>query len=64
MKWALVASHGPARPCGAGLASSGLAIRHSPVTWFGVLPSSTRWGVSKTWGSLLARLGLIGLADA
>ncbi len=23
-----------------------------------------RWGVSKTWGRWLARLGLIGLADA
>ena len=35
-------SQGPARPCGAGLASSGLALGCSAVAWFGVLPSSTR----------------------
>jgi hypothetical protein len=40
---ALVVSQRPERMCGPGLASSGLALRCSAVTWFGVLPSSARW---------------------
>jgi len=29
-----------------------------------VIPTRAAWGVSKTWGSLLAGLGLISLTDA
>ncbi len=43
MRRALVASQGPARPCGLALARSGAALRRSATTWSGVWPSSTRW---------------------
>jgi len=43
VRCALMVSRGPARPCGAGLASLGLALRRPAVIWFGVLPSTARW---------------------